>query len=853
VTKSTSQDPQVELQQAANLLQKHAIKDAKTFLEAVVPEGKGHIVVQWKNPDGKWPSRSFQTIVSALALIDDLKTRLQHDIYFCLSAQKLNTGQRLGENALAFNALWADLDVDPADPNKYASIEEALADLFVFCDALKLPRPSIIVASGHGIHAYWLSDRILTVEQWQPFANTLRAAAQAAGLKIDGGVTTDAARILRIPDTKNWKDPADPQPVRLLLKYCNGIRHDFRTFFSELNEPIPEKIEIAQAFKDWPLEHLGQGIVLPESPLLPLAPILVGCGWVREAHDTGGESFNNPQWSLATLCTVFMENGHELAHAFARRWRDAKGNSYSYEETEALWERKNREHEEKDVGWPSCKAIQAAGSKHCATCPHLDKGGSPLHLAEQERRARQLAENIRIGEEVTESLLPQVMTLEEMLDRLVFIGSIGAVADLATVRVRKKEHAMDEYAASLHTYVQKNAQGQEVVKIGPALKHWIASKNRMNAEVLAWVPGGGQICSPPEGPGPAFNMWRGLPSMAYPEDWQERVKPFLDHVEYLVPIEAERERFLQWLAHIDQCPEVLPHTGYLMITPTTGVGRNLLASILVRALRGFVAAGISLPELLDGGFTGRLSKKLFTIVDEAREGSGERRYQRATRLTSLLNEEHRHVNPKYGHQSVEKNCGRWLMFSNYQNAIPFDNADRRIIVIANPTERKSDAYYARLYGLLNDNAFIGSVRRWLETKDISAFRPGEHAPMNAAKQRALDEMMSEVERAVAEFKEDCETELTSRNMIKDRIRLDDMSLSVNDTHLTHAINRAKMMNTGRRIRAYYKNEGGYVAEKRFSVVIVRGEWTIEIVKKASVEKLLEAMGLQGWSATKLHK
>ena len=102
-----------------------------------------------------------------------------------------------------------------------------------------------------------------------------------------------------------------------------------------------------------------------------------------------------------------------------------------------------------------------------------------------------------------------------------------------------------------------------------------------------------------------------------------------------------------------------------MITPVTGIGRNLLASILVRALRGFVAAGVSLPELLDGGFTGRLSKKLLVIVDEAREGSGERRYERATRLTSAQTEEHRHVNHKYGYQSVEKNCGRWLMFSNH--------------------------------------------------------------------------------------------------------------------------------------------------------------------------------------------
>ena len=116
-----------------------------------------------------------------------------------------------------------------------------------------------------------------------------------------------------------------------------------------------------------------------------------------------------------------------------------------------------------------------------------------------------------------------------------------------------------------------------------------------------------------------------------------------------------------------------------MTTPVTGIGRNLLASILVRALRGFVAAGVSLPDILDGGFTGiRLSMKLLAIVDEAREGSGERRYQRvnAAHLNGST-EEHRQINQKYGHQSVQKTAGRWLCFSDFDDAIPFDPADRR--------------------------------------------------------------------------------------------------------------------------------------------------------------------------------
>ena len=303
----------------------------------------------------------------------------------------------------------------------------------------------------------------------------------------------------------------------------------------------------------------------------------------------------------------------------------------------------------------------------------------------------------------------------------------------------------------------------------PALNLWLSSPNGCRS--MCWL---GCRVLHRYAARPSRSKEQGRPSIhgrdyrrpKAPKDWKKQAKPFLDHVAFLVPVKSERERFLQWLAHIIQRPEVLPHTCYLMTTSKTGIGRNLLASMIVRVLRGHVAAGVSLPELLDGGFTGRLSRKLLAIVDEAREGSGDKRFQRAERLKSLVTEEHRHINIKYGTQSIEKNCCRWLMFSNHPDAIPFDNTDRRIIVIENPTERKPPQYYERLFKLLDDKQFIASVWRLLERWDISDFRPGEHAPMNTAKTKALEWMLTDVERAVCEFKEDCKTELASRENIR---------------------------------------------------------------------------------------
>jgi hypothetical protein len=73
-----------------------------------------------------------------------------------------------------------------------------------------------------------------------------------------------------------------------------------------------------------------------------------------------------------------------------------------------------------------------------------------------DRRAEQLAANIEIGDDIEEeSTLPTVMTLEEMHERLVYIGSSGVIVDRVTGRIRKKDVAHSEYAASVHCIDEK--------------------------------------------------------------------------------------------------------------------------------------------------------------------------------------------------------------------------------------------------------------------------------------------------------------------------------------------------------------------------------------------------------------
>jgi hypothetical protein len=459
-----------------------------------------------------------------------------------------------------------------------------------------------------------------------------------------------------------------------------------------------------------------------------------------------------------------------------------------------------------------------------------DQASPGWRVDEARRRADQIEANRQIGGSSIEPPPPTIMTVGEMNNQLVWVGGAGAIIHRKTGAARSKKNAETEYAASKTIIDNKPVQN---------LTLWLHSSARTSVDVLAWVPGQPEFCAPPEGfdvsGGTALNMWRGLVPMPPVDNWLAVSQPFQDHLDYLIPIDVERARFLKWLAHIIQHPEVLPHTCYLMITPTTGIGRNWLASVMARVLRSHVAIGVSLPDVLDGNFNGRLSRKLLAIVDELREGPGGQRYQRAQRLKSVITEENRLINPKYGVQTVEKNVCRWMMFSNHFDALPIDNTDRRVEIINNPTTRREPAYYAELYRVLDDWNFIASVRQLLMNVPLGDFNPGQHAAMNVAKVRALAEMRGDVEHKLEDFKEDCATPLVSRRVIESSVNLYGQQ-PVNGTHLTHAINSVGMVNTGRRV----KDANGI----RHKVVIVNSEaWSPEMVEQSDVQALLRVMEL----------
>jgi hypothetical protein len=139
-----------------------------------------------------------------------------HDTYF--ACHSFAHKRRIQDNALRVRSFYLDIDcgVEKAEQGKgYETKSDAVLALKEFSKTLGLPRPYII-DSGRGIHVYWLMDNDVTRDEWRPVARAFKRAALQLGLVIDPAVPSDAARILRVPGTRNFKDKENPLAVVLL-------------------------------------------------------------------------------------------------------------------------------------------------------------------------------------------------------------------------------------------------------------------------------------------------------------------------------------------------------------------------------------------------------------------------------------------------------------------------------------------------------------------------------------------------------------------------------------------------------------------------------------------------------------
>jgi len=186
-------------------------------------------------PDGQWIEMRVNTHYgwhsTFHATADDLIAAISPemirsmDIYFAVCPRYKQDKSKAGVNTVP--ALWVDIDLKGSSETK----EDVIARL----RGLKCP-PTVIIDSGHGVHAYWT---LIIPFQVNNDADVREIEGVLAGLIDRLGADPackDISRILRVPDTMNLKDPV--AEVRL-IDLCPERRYPLETFRRNTPTPTP--------------------------------------------------------------------------------------------------------------------------------------------------------------------------------------------------------------------------------------------------------------------------------------------------------------------------------------------------------------------------------------------------------------------------------------------------------------------------------------------------------------------------------------------------------------------------------------------------------------------------------------
>lgn len=369
------------------------------FLALLVPPGvlvAGKLIPK-TNAEGK----NYNAFSHAIAkLHTDFAANLvrmdreQKSTYYALAAYKQGfhdgpvdpkTGQpkkqlRVRSNVDALKALWFDIDFKGKDgkPPIYPDVKTAAVAMKVFAQATGIPTPSLWVDSGNGVHLYWPIDQPVPLERWQKLADALKTAAQEHKVDIDPTCTADACRVLRPPGTSNWKDPANPKPVKIL--HSSGKVFTYEELESALM-PWVGKSRVygagaaAQSIDKEAYNELTGGLAPRNEVPSRFDTIIKHCGVARMLAETHGQKASEPLWTASLQLLKYCEDGAMWVHPVS----DGHA-GYNADETDRKWQ-----HRLANTAGPSlCSTFEGYEPTICGKCPHRGFIKTPLQVGHED-------------------------------------------------------------------------------------------------------------------------------------------------------------------------------------------------------------------------------------------------------------------------------------------------------------------------------------------------------------------------------------------------------------------------------------------------------------------------------------
>lgn len=362
--------------------------DAKEFLRLIWADEGAHCVISIKNGKVRHNFYDQINVAAERAIAAD---KSECDVYYAMAMFSDGTDRRLQANVEALKCFYVDLDCGKG--KEYRNQQEAYDSLYYFIDKTNLPEP-YVVNSGYGLHVYWVLDESIDPDTWKDYAFKLAAAADKFDLFVDTSCTMDSARILRVPGTRNHKDPDDPKPV--IVEQVSDT-YPFRTIKDALDSlDLParkkrQKLDRAQMSST--MKALIGDKQSRFSTIAKKSLKGVGCAFIKHAIIKQAE-LEEPLWRAALSIAYNCVDGDKAIHKIS-----CKHKEYDPEETLSK--------ASMTTGPYFCETIATIDSAHCEGCKFKGEISSPIQLGSEIAKAEALPEMPKADSEAAKSLFSQ--------------------------------------------------------------------------------------------------------------------------------------------------------------------------------------------------------------------------------------------------------------------------------------------------------------------------------------------------------------------------------------------------------------------------------------------------------------
>ena len=336
------------------------------LLSAVQPTSGFRVVVTIKN--GKVEQHSVVGGDAVYAYAEEK----DKDVYFSVASFK-EKGSRKKDNVLALKALWVDIDCGESKaeideetgiPDGYIDQAAGLAALQSFCDTTGMPKP-LIVNSGRGVHAYWILDKEVSREEWEPLAGRLREVCVAQEFFVDPSVF-EVSRVLRVPGSYNQKD-TPPKLVSILSSAipCPMAVQDVRDTLGVVEQT--QKMERPKR------EMTALGKKMMQNQVTKFSKLMTrgeeGCSQLNDCV-LNQTTLPEPRWFNALSVAKFCDDRSTAIHKMSNQHPE-----YDADEVE--------DKIAHIVGPHTCFEFEKNNPGGCNRCPHKGKIKSPIVLGKE--------------------------------------------------------------------------------------------------------------------------------------------------------------------------------------------------------------------------------------------------------------------------------------------------------------------------------------------------------------------------------------------------------------------------------------------------------------------------------------